>query len=235
MSIFIVLEGGEGCGKSTQARILYGRLLQEGHMSLLVNEPGGTALGNQIRHILKSQHGEGQKRRQSTIAPVAELLLFSAARTQLVKDILRPALADGRTVVCDRYTPSTIAYQGYGRNIPLDTIDHANRLATGNLEPDLIVLLDMAPENSLRRVAAQTHMVFDSTTSESSGLREDEEGSRRFEEEPLSFHERVRAAYLDLAKVDQGHWLVVDAGLPIEQIAEAIWQRVAHTLQSKGS
>ncbi len=200
MGVFIVLEGGEGCGKSTQARLLYARLLEEGHPSLLLHEPGGTPLGDQVRRLLMAQHGK------ATIAPLAELLLFSAARAELVNTVLRPALEEGRVVVCDRYTPSTVAYQGYGRGISLETIDQINRLSTGGLEPDLVVLLDMKPEEGLRRKS--------------------EEERQRFEEEPLAFHRRVRLGYLELARAEPKRWLRVKGTLPQERITEVIWERV---------
>lgn len=202
MGVFVVLEGGEGCGKSTQAKLLCRRLLEEGYPSLPLplHEPGGTPLGDQVRRLLMAQRGK------ATITPLAELLLFSAARTELVQGVLRPALAEGRVVVCDRYTPSTIAYQGYGRGIPLETIDQVNRLSTGGLEPDLVVLLDMKPEDGLRRKS--------------------EEERQRFEEEPLAFHRRVRHGYLEQARADPQRWLRVKGTLPQERIAEVIWERV---------
>ena len=226
---FIVLEGGEGCGKSTQARTLYSSLLREGYPSLLLHEPGSTPLGDQIRRLLKAQRGDGQRKRQdrqqAPITPLAELLLFSAARADLVSNALRPALDEGRVVVCDRYTPSTIAYQGYGRGVPLETVHQVNRLTSAGVEPDLVVLLDMPPEDSLRRVAAQVSMPLDAEVTPDT-RRSDEEGQRRFEEEPLCFHRKVRSGYLELAKADTEQWLVVDGTLPKERIAGIIWQRV---------
>ena len=235
MGTFIVIEGGEGCGKSTQAQILYERLLREGHSGLLLHEPGGTPVGDQIRRLLKSQRGEAQKPqprgRQFSLSPMAELLLFSAARAELVNHVLSPALDRGHIVVCDRYTPSTIAYQGYGRGLPLDLVENVNLLATQSREPNLVILLDMEPEVALRRVEVQASLPFDPGTSSSPG-RIDEEGLRRFEEEPLEFHQRVRRGYLELAKAGPDRWLVVDGSLPKEQAAEIIWQRVEPLLGS---
>lgn len=148
---------------------------------------------------------------------MTELLLFSAARAELVNSVMRPALEEGRTVVCDRFTPSTVAYQGYGRGIPLEAVDQVNRLATAGLEPDLILLLDMPPEEGLRRAAS----------------RRDQEGDRRFEEEPLSFHQKVHRGYLELAKAEPGRWLVLDATLPVERVADLIWQRVEPLVRSR--
>jgi len=234
---FIVFEGGEGCGKSTQVRILYSRLLQDGYPSLLLHEPGGTPVGDQIRRLLKAQRGNStrarQGRRDISISPMAELLLFSAARAELVNNVLLPALREEHVVVCDRFTPSTIAYQGYGRGVSLETIDQLNRLTTAGLEPDLIILLDMSPEDGLRRVKAQVSLPLDAEVNPAT-LRRDVEGHRRFEEEPLSFHQKVRSGYLELAKVDPERWLVVDGSMSKEQIADIIWQQVEPLVRSRG-
>lgn len=142
MSPFITFEGGEGCGKSTQARALYRRLLKMGITALLTHEPGGTPLGNDLRRWLK---GEGE------IDPLTELLLFNASRAHLVSEVLRPALDGGSIVICDRFYHSTIAYQGYGRGLDLGLIETANNIATQGLKPDLIVLLNIAVEQGLAR------------------------------------------------------------------------------------
>jgi dTMP kinase len=209
--ILITLEGGEGSGKSTQAEALYQRLLLEGNMALLVHEPGGTPVGERVRGLLKTQHDEEPTRQSAgeSITPVAELLLFCAARAQLVDTVLRPALEEGRVVVCDRYTASTVAYQGYGRGLPMEDVERANLLATGGLKPDLVLLLDIPWETGMGRVEG----------------RGDGEG-RRFEEEPAWFHGRVRDGYIVQAKADPERWLVVDGILPQEQVEEIIWRRV---------
>lgn len=142
MSLFITFEGGEGSGKSTQARVLHKRLLSKGIPALLTYEPGGTPLGQQIRRWLK---GTGD------IDPQAELLLFTASRVQLVAAVIRPALKSGTVVICDRFYHSTIAYQGYGRGFSLELIRVTNNFATGGLKPDLIVLLDLPVEHRLSR------------------------------------------------------------------------------------
>ncbi|MBI2172208.1 MAG: dTMP kinase [Chloroflexi bacterium] len=220
--LFIVLEGGEGSGKTTQARLLYSRLLAEGHAPLLLHEPGGTPLGEQVRRLLMAERGS-----HPGMEPVTELLLFSAARAELVSKVLRPALDGGRAVVCDRFTPSTIAYQGYGRGIPLSTIHTLNRLATGGLASDLTVLLDIPPEEALTRVSAQRSLLVEGQ-GEASGHsgRQDQEGLRRFEQEPLAFQRKVRQGYLKQAKADPARWLVVDGSLPSERIGEVVWERV---------
>jgi dTMP kinase len=239
VGIFIVLEGGEGCGKSTQARLLYQRLQQEGYPALLLHEPGGTPMGDQVRRLLMAQQGK------ATVSPLAELLLFSAARAELVQKVLRPALTEGRVVVCDRYTPSTVAYQGYGRGIPLETIDQVDRLSTGGLEPDLVVLLDMKPDEGLRRVRAQLPLPsFRYELGQSLPTlgqsrprlgqplpREDQEGHQRFEEESLAFHMKVRHGYLEQARAAPERWLRVKGTLPQERLAEVIWKRVEHLVR----
>jgi dTMP kinase len=223
---FIVLEGGEGSGKTTQTRLLYSRLLAEGHAPLLLHEPGGTPLGEQVRRLLMAERGS-PGRRQPGMEPVTELLLFSAARAELVSKVLRPALEQGRAVVCDRFTPSTIAYQGYGRGIPLSTIHTLNLLATGGLSPDLTVLLDLPPEEALTRVSAQRSLLEGGGGETSvQGRRQDQEGLRRFEQEPLALQRRVRQGYLEQARAAPERWLLVDGSLPPEQIGEVVWERV---------
>ncbi len=142
MSLFITFEGGEGSGKSTQARVLHQRLSSKGIPALLTYEPGGTPLGQQIRRWLK---GTGDIDQQ------AELLLFTASRAQLVAAVIRPTLKSGKVVICDRFYHSTIAYQGYGRGFSLELIQATNNFATGGLKPDLIVLLDLPVEHRLSR------------------------------------------------------------------------------------
>ena len=202
MGIFIVFEGGEGSGKSTQARVLLRSLLRRGYPALLTHEPGGTPLGERVRRILKGQ---------AALTPLAELFLFSAARTQLVQQVVRPALAQGTTVVSDRYVPSTIAYQGYGRGLDTAIVRQVTEAATQGLQPDVVVLLDQPPALGLER---KHRKELD-----------------RFESEEMEFHERVRQGYLELAKAEAERWLVVDATLPKEQVAEIIWRRVKPLLK----
>jgi dTMP kinase len=142
LSLFITFEGGEGCGKSTEARALHRRLSCLGIPALLTHEPGGTPLGNRLRRWLK---GEGE------IDPQTELLLFNASRAHLVSQVVRPALDRGYIVICDRFAESTIAYQGYGRGLALGLIEAANNIATQGLRPALIVLLDIPVEQGLAR------------------------------------------------------------------------------------
>ena len=171
---FITFEGIEGSGKTTQARLLIDWLRTRTDQVLHTREPGGTAIGDQIRAILLDPHHE-------EMAPEAEILLFSAARAQIVQQVMRPRLADGWIVICDRFADSTLAYQGYGHGLPLDELRQITRFATGGLTPDLTIYLDMDVETGLRR-KAQTPAEWN-----------------RMEAQGLDFHRRVRAGYLALA------------------------------------
>lgn len=204
MGLFITFEGGEGCGKSTQSRLLLKKLEQRNIPVVLTHEPGGTALGNEVRKVLK-------RRRGSFISPQAELLLFAASRAQLAAELIRPALEEGKVVICDRFTYSTLVYQGYGRGLDFTAIKMVNNMATRNLNPDLIILLDVSPEQGLARKQS---------------LKD------RFELEDLSFHRRVREGYLKTATAEPDRWLVIDASLPKGKIAEIIWNRVSKLLPS---
>jgi len=204
LSLFITFEGGEGCGKSTQSRLLLKKLHQQNIPVVLTHEPGGTALGNEIRKSLKRKRG-------SSISPQAELLLFAASRAQLVAELIRPALEEGKVVICDRFAHSTLVYQGYGRGLDLTAIEMVNNMATQNLKPDLAILLNISPEQGLTRKRS---------------LRD------RFESEDLSFHQRVREGYVKMAAVEADRWLVIDASLPKGKIAGIIWDKVSNLLPS---
>ena len=195
--MFIVLEGQDGSGKSTQARALFRRLRREGYGVLLTREPGGTPLGEALRRWLK---------RSRNLALLSELSLFIAARAQLVEEVVRPALERGVTVISDRYTASTVAYQGHGRGLDLDLLDRLNRAATGGLTPDLTVLLDLPVQNGLARKRNPEADTFDAA--------------------PLAFHRKVRDGYLALAAQDPGRWLVLDGARPRRELSEHIWAKV---------
>ncbi|MFA5308039.1 MAG: dTMP kinase [Dehalococcoidales bacterium] len=203
MSLFITFEGGEGCGKSSQSRLLYNRLKKLAIPALLTHEPGVTALGQKITRLLKWS-------RDIKISPLAELLLFNASRAQLLEEVVSPALAKGIIVICDRFADSTTAYQGYGRGLDLDTVKAVNRTGTQGLLPDLTILLDLPVATGL--------------------ARKQDEKADRFQTEKLAFHRRVRKGYLDLAKDEPERWLVIDATKSIEEIASIIWQRVSKLL-----
>lgn len=202
MGLFITFEGGEGCGKSTQSRLLLKKLEQQNVPVVLTHEPGGTALGNELRKTLKRKQG-------SSISPQAELFLLAASRAQLVSELIRPALEKGKVVLCDRFTQSTMVYQGYGRGLDFTAIKMVNNIATRYLNPDLIILLDISPEQGLARKQS---------------LKD------RFELEDLSFHRRVREGYVKMAAAEPDRWLVIDASLPKGKIAEIIWDRVSQLL-----
>ncbi len=197
MALFIVFEGGDGSGKTTQARALVRRLLRQGRSVLLTHEPGGTPLGESIRRRIKAGRD---------VSPLSELFLFAAARAQLVQGVVGPALRDGIIVVCDRFTPSTVAYQGYGRGLDLGLIDQVNRAATGGLSPDLVVLLDLPSQLAVTRKGETVRDVFDAA--------------------PLEFHGKVREAYLFQAAQDPGRWLVLDAARPRRDLTGDVWNKV---------
>lgn len=207
LALFVSFEGGEGCGKSTQAKALRKRVSAAGIPVILTHEPGGTPLGSRVRRLLK-RVGEAD------ISPLAELLLVNASRAQLVRDVVRPNLARGIMVICDRYTDSTVAYQGYGRGIGFELIQDINYVATQGLLPDLVVLMDVPVEVGLERKRP---------------ARPD-----RFELEDVSFHQRVRQGYLELASADPQRWLMVDATLPEGTIRSKVWQRVKEMLPQEG-
>jgi dTMP kinase len=206
LSLFITFEGSEGCGKSTQAKALWRKLARLGIPVELTHEPGGTALGNQLRCTLK-------KGRQDKISPLAELFLFAACRIQLVIEVIRPSLQQGKVVICDRFADSTTAYQGYGRGLNLDTIRKINDLATQEIKPDLTILLDIPTQKGLGRKPSATN--------------------DRFEAEDIAFHNKVRDGYFKLAAGEPERWLVIDATLPRARIAKIIWDRVNRLIQAE--
>ena len=180
MGFFITFEGIEGCGKSTQLELLKAHLEKKGRAVFSVREPGGTLLGERVRSVLLNGTEEG-------IDPWAELFLYEACRAQLVAKVIRPALAQGKVVLCDRFFDSTLAYQGFGRGLDVEKIEGLNALATGGLVPDLTFLVDCAEEVGLKRAWARINA--------SAGARED-----RFEKEELAFHRRVRDGFLEIAR-----------------------------------
>lgn len=205
--VFITFEGPEGGGKTTQIQLLASWLREQGQDVLATREPGGTRIGDGVRAILLApEHTEMQ--------PQTEILLFSAARAQLVGEIIRPHLARGGVVLCDRFADSTLAYQGYGRQLDLDMLRTITAFATGNLTPDLTICPDLPVAEGLRR-------------KQGGDLAE----WNRMEREQGAFHERVRQGYLALAAAEPARWLVVDALQPVAQLQQAIRQRVAALMQ----
>jgi len=203
MSLFITFEGGEGSGKSVQAKALFRRLSELAVPVLLTHEPGGTPFGERMGRWLKWT-------KDAEISPLTELMLFNASRAQLVAEVIRPNLKSGKVVVCDRYADSTTVYQGYGRGLDLAMVKAINKAATQGLKPDLTILLDIAVEEGLARKMAK---------------KQD-----RFEQETAVFHYKVREGYLKLAAAEPRRWLVVDASQSRQQIAEIVWQRVSRML-----
>jgi dTMP kinase len=193
---FIVLEGGEACGKTTQARLLVARLRAEGREVVATFEPGKTGVGARIRALLL----DGPER----IAPATEALLLAADRAQHVEEVVRPALERGADVVSDRYVPSSLAYQGIGRGLGVDRVEELNRWATGGLEPDRVVVLDLPDAAAAGREVGPPD---------------------RLERESDDFHTRVRDAYRTLA-AERG-WAVVDAGASVDEVSAAVWAAVA--------
>jgi dTMP kinase len=203
LSLFITFEGGEGCGKSVQAKALYEKLCREGIPAILTFEPGGTPLGDEICRILKW-------REDLNITPLTELLLFNASRSQLVDKIIKPNLGKGKVVICDRFTDSTIVYQGYGRGLDVEVIRTINDTATQRLHLDLTILLDLSVEVGFTR---------------KSNSRQD-----RFENEDTTFHKRIRRGYLKLSDEEPERFFVIDASQSKEAIADIIWRKVSSLL-----
>jgi len=211
--LFIVLEGPDGAGKSVQARRLAERLLQRGRRVTWTREPGGTPLGEQVRQILLDPADIPR-------GPIADALLFNAARSQLVADVILPALRRGEVVVLDRYATSTLAYQGYGSGVDRETLAVIAGLATRGLQPDVVVLLDVPVEVGLARRDAG-HV---------DELTRFEDASRH----DLAFHQRVREGYLEMAAADPGHWVVVDGSADVEAIAAEVGRVVDDVLARHG-
>ncbi|MBF0179329.1 MAG: dTMP kinase [Magnetococcales bacterium] len=199
MPRFVTFEGGEGAGKSTQMRLLAERLQAGGARVTLTREPGGTLMAERIRALLVTGRPDDLDGR-------AELLLMLAARVEHVRGLIRPALARGEVVLCDRFADSTMAYQGFGRGMDLEWLALLNRFVLGDLLPERTLLLDIDPGAGLARAGR------------ASG------GENRFEQEKLSFHQRVRAGFLELAASQPGRFRVIDATGEVAAVAEAVWE-----------
>ncbi len=203
MRCFITFEGPEGCGKTTQARRLAATLAARGVPVLLTREPGGTPIAEQIRQVLLRPDNDA-------MLPPTEALLYLAARAQHTGEVIRPALAAGTTVICDRYTDSTLAYQGYGHGLPLAELARMDDFATGGLRPDLTIYLDLPVAVGLaRKQGAEWN---------------------RLEEQTLAFHERVRAGYQALIARAPARYLVLDAQRPVDELAMVVASVVTERL-----
>lgn len=203
--MFITFEGSEGSGKSTQIHLLAEFLQKRGILVTTTREPGGTRIGEQVRDCL---HDVSNKEMTSA----AEVLLYSASRSQLVEQIIRPALANNHVVLSDRYADSTIAYQGFGRNLDLDTLFKITEFATGGLIPDLTLFLDVNVKNGLKR--------------RSSGGSE----MNRMDLQTIAFYEKVREGYLQLASKDSDRWKIIDANRSVKLIQKGVRKVVLERL-----
>jgi dTMP kinase len=199
--LFITFEGIDGCGKTTQLRLLASWLRERGSHVVETVEPGGTEIGRQIRKILLDPAN-------SAIRPRTELLLYFASRAQNVEQVIRPALAEGAVVLCDRFTDSTLVYQGCGRGLDPAIVLDLHRIACGTLQPDITLLIDVDIETSLARARRRNDH---SSANES-----------RIDEESRDFHERVRRGYMELAASEPHRFIVIDGMHPIAEVATGI-------------
>lgn len=204
--MFITLEGPEGSGKSTQIRRLAKRLEAMGYPVITTREPGGTSIGDQIRHVLVRMENK-------ELHPRTEILLFLAARAQLVEQLIKPALQDGKIILCDRYGDSTLAYQGYGHGLDLEQLRQMLDFATDHLKPDLTILMDLDVKTGLMRKKAEDEW-------------------NRLDAYEVLFHERVRQGYLELANEEPERWRIVDASQGIDAVQEDLFQIILDALKS---
>jgi dTMP kinase len=208
--LFIVLEGGEGAGKSTQARLLAEKLRAEGHAVVVTREPGGTRIGEQIRAITHNPENVD-------LDPVAEAYLMAASRAQHVRDLIEPALVDGKIVISDRFVDSSIAYQGFGRELGEDVIVNLNAFAVNGAKPDLVILLNIPPDVGHARLDREGKM------------------KDRLDMQQNDFYERVQNGYLTLAKKFPERYVVIDATATINEVAFSIWDAVKKRLPKVSS
>lgn len=201
--MFITLEGIEGSGKTTQIKNICRFLENKGHDCVITREPGGTKIGKKIRSILLDPESKGME-------PMAELLLYFSDRVQHVKKLINPALSAGKTVICDRYFDATMVYQGYARGLDVKLIARLHELVLEGLKPDITILLDLSPEIGLSRAWEQID----------NGSRAGDE--TRFEKEALSFHQKIRAGYLELARLEPQRFRVIDASRGKNKVKTAI-------------
>lgn len=209
MGRFITFEGIEGSGKTTQIQMLSNQLEERGIEHVLTREPGGTPIGDQIRRVVL--HPEN-----TSMTPTCELLLYAAARAQHIEQVIRPGLREGRVVLCDRFKDATLAYQGYGRGLPLEIIGRLHSLETLAIEPDLTLLLDLEPAGALERANSRDQA--------------NQKAESRFEMEDLEFHTRVRKGYLELARREPRRFVVLDARGAMDEVHRRILKAVERVL-----
>ncbi len=207
MGLFVTLEGPDGSGKTTQEKLLTEYLQARGLSVVCTREPGGTEIGEQIREVIFSKKSDA-------IRDETEVLLFSAARAQIVGQLIRPALDAGKIVLCDRYADSTLAYQGYGLGLDLGALRAITRFATGGLVPDLTFYIDVPVEDGLARKRGGD--------------------VNRLDEKDVAYHQRVRAGYLEMARQEPGRWVVIDGTQPREQVQQQIRERLERELKQRG-
>ncbi len=209
--MFITFEGPDGGGKTTQVAMTVETLKTRGHNVLLTREPGGTDIGNQIRHVLHDM-------KNHAMHPRTELLMYSASRAQIVEEVIKPHMAKGGLVICDRFFDSTYAYQGYGHGLDLSQLKLITEFATGGLKPDLTVLLDIAPEDSLQRRLSSL----------------DQGGEwNRLDAMALDFHKRVRDGYHALVAAEPKRWVVINAAQSVEKVQVDILAALEKRLDTK--
>ena len=211
MGSFITFEGIEGSGKSTQIRLLFEHLKGRDVELKMTREPGGTVIGEKVRGILLDPTTRG-------LIPRAELFLYAAARLQHIEEVIQPALDEGKVVLCDRFMDATVAYQGYGREVPLNEVKVVNSLVTVDLQPDLTILLDLPVDVGLKRARERNQADAASAAS-------------RFEEEDLEFHRRVREGYLAIAAGDRNRVKIIPADQPVEKVARQVQSVVSRALK----
>lgn len=204
---FITFEGPEGAGKSTQIHRLASGLADQGYAVWTTREPGGTPTGERLRPVLLGPHA-------GDLSALSEALLFTAARAQLVDEVIRPRVRRGEIVLCDRFSDSTLAYQGYGRGLDMAFLKRLQELATGGLKPHLTLYLSLPVEVGLARIPARSQ--------------------DRLDREDRGFHQRVQQGYLELARVEPERWRQVDASLDPDQVAAAILEHAQRALQAAG-
>lgn len=210
--MFISLEGIEGCGKTTQLEYLSAYLTAKGRAHVVTREPGGTAIGNKIRSILLDPASKA-------LVATAELLLYLADRAQHIESLIKPCLAKGKIVLCDRYFDATVVYQGFARGLDTGFIRDLHRIIFQDLKPDITLLLDLPPRIGLARAWQELD----------SGNRCDAES--RFEEEAIGFHEKVRAGYLELAKIEPARFKIIDAARALAAVQADIRQVLSDVLE----